>query len=95
MLAGSQGRGQYLAAWRQLPNPSFVFTNIEGRLISTAGGVLYDPIHLGGVVADHPGLAGGPTGDFLTLFDDTPLSADSGIYGQIVGNRVYIPLVRK
>jgi hypothetical protein len=94
-VVGSQGRGQYLATWRQLSNPSFIFTNIEGRLISTAGSLLYDPIHLGGLVADHPSVAGGSIGDFLTVFDDTPLTADSGIYGQLIGNRVYIPIARK
>jgi hypothetical protein len=56
---------------------------------------LYDPIHLGGLVADHPSVAGGSIGDFLTVFDDTPLTADSGIYGQLIGNRVYIPIARK
>jgi hypothetical protein len=94
-VAGSQARGQYLVVWRQLSNPSFIVTNIEGRLISTTGGLLYDPIHLGGLVADHPSVAGGPIGDFLGVFNDIPLTADSGIYGQLIGNRVYIPMAKK
>ena len=94
-VTGSQSRGQYLVIWKQLPNPSLILTNIQGRLISTAGSLLDDPINIGGLVADQPSVVGGPTGDFLTVFDDIPLAADSGIYGQLVGNRVYIPLAKK
>jgi hypothetical protein len=78
-----------------LPNPSFLLTNIEGRFISTTGSLLDDPINLSGLVADHPSVTRGPVGDFLTVFDDTPLTTDSGIYGQLVGSRVYIPLAKR
>jgi hypothetical protein len=94
-VVGSQVRNQYLVTWRQLSNPPFIFTYMEGRLISTAGSVLYNPIPLGGLTANHPSVAAGPGGEFLTVFDDTPLTTDSGIYGQLIGNRIYIPMVKK
>jgi hypothetical protein len=94
-VAGSLDRGQFLVTWQELPNPSFLFTVITGRLATPSGTVVDSPIPLGGLFADNPRLAAGAHGDFLAVFDDVPLTVDSGIYGQLVGNRVYIPILWK
>lgn len=94
-VAGSQSLGRWLITWKQLPNPSFTFANIMAGSVSPADYIISSIINLGGFVADHPGVAAGPNGDFLVVFDDSPLTPDRGIYGQLVGDRVYIPLVRR
>jgi len=88
-------RSQYLVTWKQVPTPSLLLSNIAGRLVTTMGSLAADPIYLTGMVSDHPRLATGWLGDFMTVYDDIPLTPDSGIYGQLIGNRSYLPWLGK
>ncbi len=88
-------RGQYLVAWKQKPSPSFLLSNVAGRLVDAAGGLAGEPVYITGMVADRPQLATGRLGDFMTVYDDTPLTPDSGIYGHLFGNRSYLPWLGK
>jgi hypothetical protein len=47
-----------------------------------------------GIWADYPSMAAGPTGDFLVAWQDHQdiLQTDTDIFGQLFGNRIYIPL---
>lgn len=72
-----------------------LISNITGRLVTTSGSLADDPIYLTGMVSDHPRLATGWLGDFMTVYDDTPLTPDSGIYGQLIGNLNYLPWLGK
>jgi hypothetical protein len=40
-------------------------------------------------------VAAGLRGDFLVAYDDVPYTSDRDIYGQMWGNRVYVPLVQR
>lgn len=93
-VAGNESNQQYLVAWTHEDySPPFIFDGIVGRAVSIDGTLLNDETALGGIDADNAAIASGPTGDFLVAFDDQPLLASSrGIYGQLWGNRVYLPL---
>jgi len=59
-------------------------------------GKAHDYVEFSGVAADNPAVASGPGGDFLVGWQDQPLSAtNTNLYGQLWGNRVYLPLVVK
>jgi len=97
-VAGTEGGGRYLMTWNQLyvadigGGMGIVWLSIVGRELSPEGELLGDGLtRIGGVNATHSAVAGGPLGDFLVAFDDSV--GDSGIYGRLWGNRVYLPLV--
>jgi len=71
------------------------FFDIAGRLVTTSGSLAADPIYLTGMVSDHSRLATGWLGDFMAVDNDIPLTLDSGIYGQLIGNRSYLPWLGK
>jgi len=49
-----------------------------------------------GPANDFPAIAAGPTGDYLVVWQGQPLSiTHTNIYGQIIGNRSYLPLMKK
>lgn len=84
---------EYLVVWTHenyvLP---YVFDGIVGRQVSL-GGAMGAVTAFGGSFADHAAVASGPLGDFLVAFDDQPvLASDRDIYGQLWGNRLYLPL---
>lgn len=92
-IAPSQTGQYYLVAFNRPSDPPFLFKSINGRTVAAEGGSLGPEISLGGIFADYPSLAAGSFGDFLVVFDDVPLVADSGIYGRLWGNRLYLPLI--
>ncbi len=96
-IVGNAARGQYLVTWKQVFYfYGFPFYFIGGRLVAPSGSLVGEPFNMGGVFANHPRVAAGPLGDFLTVVDDTPLFIpDVGIYGQLAGNRTYVPLMKK
>ena len=49
-----------------------------------------------GPANDFPVIAAGPTGDYLVVWQGQPLSATTtDIYGQILGIRTYLPMIKK
>jgi len=95
-VVGTESTGQYLVVWAKdeyvPPPPTYV--GILGRAISIDGNPVSEEIAIGGFLADNAAVAGGSHGDFLVIFDDLPPEAGSGeVYGRLLGNRVYLPLV--
>jgi hypothetical protein len=92
-VAGSESANRYLIVWSRPTTPPIVYDYIEGRTISSTG-LMGGNMYVGGFpLADNAVVSSGPTGDFLVAFkDQQPPSADSGIYGQLWGNRTYLPL---
>ena len=101
-VAASENASRFLVAWQQEGYaPPLTFNGIVGRAVSSEGILLGDSLNngsfaLGGTAADNPAVAAGPTGDFMISFDDQELLATNrDIFGQLWGNRVYLPLVVK
>jgi hypothetical protein len=96
-VAGSNSNQQYMVTWTSpvglpLPNPPFV--GIFGRSIATDGSFLSGTTWIAGLFADNSAVVSGPVGDTLIAFEDTP-SSGQDIWGQLLGNRVYLPLAVK
>jgi hypothetical protein len=91
-IASSESNLQYFVTWR---HPQGVIDKpIRGRAISYQGALLGQTAVFSGVAADYPAVAAGPTGDFLTVWQDQSISVtNTNIYGQLWGNRIYIPIV--
>jgi hypothetical protein len=94
-LAPSPKRGLYLVTWVEKPDPSLLLSHFAARLVNPQGNLEGDPIHLNGIVSSYPRLASGWLGDFMTVYEDTPLATDSGIYAHLIGNRAYLPWTGK
>jgi hypothetical protein len=92
-IAASGTRGQYMVTWRQSTILTWGLTG--GRIATPSGAFAGDPINLGGWNDGHSRVAAGWSGDFLTVYDDTPFTPDIGIYGILAGNRIYLPLIKK
>ena len=95
VIASSEVSNQYLVAWSRPTSPPalIVYDYIAGRSVSTTGALIGAEKHIGGFLADHAVISSGPSGDFLVAFQDIQSpSVDSGIYGQLWGNRTYLPL---
>jgi hypothetical protein len=82
---------QYLVAWNEVISPPDPYGGARGRTVSLDGEFASDELWLRWFHADHPAVASGPLGDFLTTFQ--AVGVDWGIYGQLWGNRTYLPLV--
>jgi hypothetical protein len=107
-VVGSESNQQYLVAWTQHyaisssgggMSVTIQYDGIAGRAISKGGELLNGTFmdagaYVGGWDADHSAVAAGPLGDFLVVYEDTPLGeSDSDINGRLWGNRIYLPLV--
>ena len=93
-VAGNESAGQYLVVWTQPSSGMLVYTGITGRAVSSGGALLGEETYFGGWSAEYAAVASGWSGDFLVALDDQLLLASSrDIYGQLWGNRVYLPLV--
>lgn len=90
-VAGSEGAGQYLVTWNEVIAPPNPYSGARARAISMDGGFASDEIWLWWFYSDHPAVASGPLGDFLATFES--IGVDWGIYGQLWGNRRYLPLI--
>jgi hypothetical protein len=89
-VAGDESGKRYMVAWLypwgrriQVQIHSYDGTEIENEQFSMPG-VSLDT---------QPAVASGPTGDFLIAFQYQSVGNDWGIYGQLWGNRVCLPLV--
>jgi hypothetical protein len=90
-VAGSEGAGQYLVAWNEVIFPPDPYSGVRARALTLQGELLGEGAWLWWFYSDHPAVASGPLGDFLVTFD--ALEVDRGIYGQLWGNRSYLPLM--
>jgi hypothetical protein len=91
-VAGLNGPREYLVVWSRKSAPPFIFQSLYGRNVSSAGGLPGTGRYMGGLVADHGAVTAGRR-DFLAAFDDTGLTSSIGIYGQLWGNRTYLPAI--
>ncbi|MFN2215208.1 MAG: hypothetical protein ACK2UM_03990 [Anaerolineales bacterium] len=93
-IASNEVSKRYLVAWTRPTSPPIVYDYIAGRSISTTGALIGAEKYIGGFpLADQAVISSGPFGDFMIAFkDQQPPSIDSGIYGQLWGDRVYLPL---
>jgi hypothetical protein len=92
-IAASESNLQYFVTWQTYSGGTT--DPIQGKSISYDGnsiGQLAQAI-LTGDLAMHPAVAAGPIGDFLVAWHER-VGTDFNIYGSLVGNRNYIPLVR-
>jgi hypothetical protein len=94
VIASSEVSRQYLVAWTRPTSPPIVYDYIAGRSVSTTGALIGAEKYIGGFpLADQAVISSGPFGDFMIAYkDQQPPSIDSGIYGQLWGDRVYLPL---
>jgi hypothetical protein len=91
-VAGDEAGQRYLVTWR---HPlGVVDVPVHGRAVSSGGNLLYDVAWFGGPTANFPAVAAGSAGTFLVAWQDRPTFAtDTDIYGQLWGNRAYLPLL--
>ena len=108
VLAGAANRNPAVAASESARRYLVVATReggaandtICGQEISPTANILSpgarigDEACFGGPSADYSALVAGPIGGFLAAWQDKPVSAtETDVYGQLWGNRVYLPLV--
>jgi hypothetical protein len=96
-VAGSESGQQYLVIWTrpvELPPPNPPFVGIFGQSISTGGAYVGDVSWIAGLFVDDSAIANGPAGDTLIAYEDEPGSGVD-IWGVLLGNRIYLPLVVK
>lgn len=94
VVAGSEDSNRYYVVWSRPTSGQFVYDYISGRGVSTTGALVGEETYVGGFpLADHAAIASGSNGEFNVVFDDQrPPAIDSGIYGQVLGNRIYLPV---
>jgi hypothetical protein len=91
-IAATEDGLRYFVTWRSAQG--VVDNPIKGRFFSYTGVPTSEQAEFSGVAADHPAVAAGPVGDFLTVWQDQPIFAtNSHLYGQLWGNRVFLPLM--
>ncbi len=67
---------------------------IVGREISYTGIGVGEAVEFSGVAADYPAVAAGPKTDYLVVWQDQFMASTStNLYGQLFGNRAYLPVV--
>ena len=83
--------GSYLVVWRS--ENALGGSSIQGSLV--IANTWYYPVYeFPGVYTRHPAVAKGWNGDFLVAWQDMPLTSQN-LIGQLWGNRIFLPLVRK
>ena len=93
-ITSSQASKDFLVTWTASPTPDHLFKGIGARTVNKDGSKL--PANwLGGVFADYSSVAAGRGGDYLVAAEDTTLFGNRDLYGRLLGNRTYIPQVRK
>jgi hypothetical protein len=92
VVAGSESTHSFLSTWTRAADPPFAWTYAQAREVAPAGGGMLGIQLAGGVFGNNPDAVAGAPGDFLVVFEDSVLGGDSGIYGRLFGQRVYVPL---
>jgi hypothetical protein len=90
-VAGSEGAGEYMVAWNQVIEPPNTYSGARARTVNMIGEFTSEETWLWWFYSDYPAATSGPLGDFLVTFHS--LGVDYGIYGQLWGNRAYLPIV--
>ncbi len=91
-IAATESNHSYFVVWN---HPQGVIGKpIMGQAILYDGTKLGNTVTFSGVAADHSAVAAGSMGDLFTVWKDQPISAtNTNIYGQLTGNRVYLPML--
>lgn len=94
--AGCESTHQFLAVWTWVPvvTPQAMM-QVQARTLALDGAPLQDTTLVGGGQVFDASVAVGPACGYLVAFDDNATlgSFTRGIYGQLWGNRIYLPLV--
>ncbi len=96
-IVGNEARGEFLVSWTG-PHPSpFINVGIWVRPLELNGSLAVEKELAAGLFADRSSLAAGGTGDYLLAFQDpnlfVPVTLD--IWGRLLGNRNYLPVIMK
>jgi hypothetical protein len=96
-VAGSESAGQFLVTWTQPPGGG-TLSNIKARTFSLDAEVMGPETSIGGRfsgwTADNSAVTNGRLGDYLVVYNDQTLyTPDNEIFGQLLGNRQYLPVV--
>lgn len=93
-IAGNEQSQEYLVVWRE--NLGVIDKRINGIQASSQGGFLGEPVNISGPAIENPAIAAGNLADFLVVWQDQPIAlTHTNIYGQMFGNRVFVPLLSK
>ena len=92
-IVGCESNQQYYAAWRF--HHGVVDNPIKARAYNISGSPASQNFILSGVASDLPAVACGLAGDFFIVWQDLPGSSatHTNIFGQIIGNRLYLPMI--
>jgi hypothetical protein len=89
--SGSEGAGEYMVAWNHVIQPPSPYSGARVRTMNLDGTFTSEDTWLWWFNSNHPAAASGPLSDFLLTFES--IGVDWGIYGQLWGNRVYLPVL--
>lgn len=94
-IAGKSNDLEYFVTWRYEFSGSFA--PIRGQSITYDGALTGQVAQAMPTNSDGnlPAVAAGPVGDFMVTWQDMQGTGSENIYGRFVGNRTYIPLVRR
>jgi len=93
-IASGLNARDFLATWTAAYPPDYVFSNIVSRTINKYG-TRQAANGLGGFFANNSSVASGRGGDYLAAADDVTLFGNRDLYGMLLGNRVYLPQIKK
>ena len=91
-VAANELGEKYVVAWEQESMPPVVFRTIHAQEVDMGGWALGEDFSCGGLSAANPAVASGRRTSVI-VFDDPEFVGNRGIYGQLWGNRAYLPLV--
>ena len=97
-VAGCESTYQFFAVWTWVPvvTPPAMM-QVQGRTLALDGAPLQATTYVGGGQVFDAAVATGPACSYLAAFDDNATFGtwSRGIYGQLWGNYVYLPLVMR
>jgi hypothetical protein len=93
-IVGSLSSHGFMVAWTDTYPPDYIFSSILARSVNQNGTMLA-AYWLGGFFADNSSVAAGSGGNFLSTADDVSLFGNRDLYGSLLGNRIYLPMLRK
>jgi hypothetical protein len=92
-VTASNSSLKYFVTWRIEEVASY--TGIVEGALAYDGSMLDDSFfRMAGDYMDHPAVVAGPIGDILLAWQDQPSTPSINLYGQLFGNRNYLPLIR-
>jgi hypothetical protein len=96
--AGCEGNHQFLVVWTWVPvsTPTAVM-EVQARTLALDGAPLHDTTLVGGGQVFDAAVATGQVCGYLVALDDNATFGtwSRGIYGQLWGDRIYLPLVMR